>query len=127
MPVMTIFKLHIWIVLIAVFICLTSSGAAIAQSADEYNSKGEAKGSKGDWKGALQDYSKAIELDPDFVKAYGNRAYVRNILGDYKGVVEDYDKVIELIQLNTARITERRLPRASSATMRGRSGILAFI
>ena len=37
----------------------------------------------GMYRNALEDYDKAIELYPDFAKAYMNRAYVKNLLGNF--------------------------------------------
>ena len=45
----------------------------------------------GRWVDALDDYDKAIELDPDFAKAYLNRSYVKNMLGRLKSSKQDYD------------------------------------
>ena len=40
---------------------------------------------------AVDDYDMAIELYPDFAKAYMNRSYVKNLLGDMKSSKKDYD------------------------------------
>lgn len=42
------------------------------------------------------DFDKVIELAPDFVYAYYNRANILTIMKDYRGAVNDYDKVLEL-------------------------------
>lgn len=41
-------------------------------------------------------YSKAIEINPEFLDAYINRGLVNNELGDYEESLRDYDKAIEL-------------------------------
>ena len=41
-------------------------------------------------------YTKAIEVNPDFLDAYINRGLVNNELGEYKESIKDYDKAIEL-------------------------------
>ena len=41
------------------------------------------------------DLDKVIELVPDFVYAYYNRANILTIMKNYRGAIEDYDKVIE--------------------------------
>lgn len=41
-------------------------------------------------------YSKAIEINPEFLDAYLNRGLVKNELGDYDGSIQDYDKALEL-------------------------------
>jgi tetratricopeptide (TPR) repeat protein len=43
------------------------------------------------YRNALEDYDKAIELYPDFAKAYMNRSYVKNLLGRSKEAKKDYD------------------------------------
>ena len=39
--------------------------------------------------GALKDYNRAIQLDPGYSAAYGNRGNVKSDQGDYHGCVED--------------------------------------
>ena len=50
----------------------------------------------GDREGALADYNCAIQLDPNYAKAYGNRGLLRDRLGDRQGALSDYDRAIEL-------------------------------
>ena len=45
---------------------------------------------------ALQDLDKAVASDPDYVKAYLKRAYVKRALGDNQGGLADAEKVVEL-------------------------------
>jgi tetratricopeptide (TPR) repeat protein len=45
---------------------------------------------------SIDEYTKAIEADPKFVKAYLNRGIVRQKKDDYDGAVADFTKVIEL-------------------------------
>jgi|GEM_PF-6432903 len=47
-------------------------------------------------KEALQDLDKAVASDPDYVKAYLKRAYVKRALGDNQGGLADAEKVVEL-------------------------------
>lgn len=44
---------------------------------------------------AIQDYSAAIRLDPDFGRAYLNRAFAYDAVGDSANAVNDYYKVVE--------------------------------
>jgi len=55
---------------------------ALAQTAEEYHNKGNAKVNLGDYRGAIQDYSKAIELNPNDAEAYYNRGNAKVNLGD---------------------------------------------
>jgi tetratricopeptide (TPR) repeat protein len=45
---------------------------------------------------AVDDFTSAVELDPQYAKAYNNRGNARSTLGDLQGGVEDYDKALEL-------------------------------
>ena len=49
-----------------------------------------------DYYGAISDYTKAIELNPNFTKAYKYRGHSKNDLKDYYGAISDYTKTIEL-------------------------------
>ena len=42
-----------------------------------------------------EDFDKVIELAPDFVYAYYNRANILTIMKDYRGAIADYNKVLE--------------------------------
>lgn len=58
--------------------------------------------------GAIADFSEAIWLDPDFISAYSNRAYVKAELQDYRGAILDYTKAIEI---SIANVPETPNPR----------------
>jgi tetratricopeptide (TPR) repeat protein len=45
---------------------------------------------------AIADYTYAIELDPEYAKAYNNRGNARATLGDLELALEDYDRALEL-------------------------------
>ena len=49
-----------------------------------------------DYDKAIADYSKAIELDPQFVEAYNNRGIDREKQKDYEKAIADYSKAIDL-------------------------------
>ena len=46
--------------------------------------------------GAVEDFSKAIEQNPQYVKALTNRGASKYKLKDYKGAIEDLNKAIRL-------------------------------
>ncbi len=48
---------------------------AHSQTAKRYYEQGLSKAEKGDYQRAIADYTKAIELDPDYVDAYAGLAY----------------------------------------------------
>ncbi len=67
-----------------------------SQTAEDYFNSGLAKAVLDDCRGAIQDYTKAIELNPEDVKAYYRRGNAKAYLKDYKGAIADYSKAIEL-------------------------------
>tara|TARA_R110002072_G_C7937350_1_gene532179 strand:+ start:461 stop:2260 length:1800 start_codon:yes stop_codon:yes gene_type:complete len=71
------------------------TGEALRRSRLLYN-RGNKRSSEGDRVGALADYSEAIQIDPDYVKAYYNRAVERREGGDHDGAIADNTKAIEL-------------------------------
>ena len=67
------------------------------QEAIVYFNSGNSKYQQGDFEGALKDYSKAIELNPDYYKAYNNRGnLLSSVKEDYKAAIADFTKAIEL-------------------------------
>jgi tetratricopeptide (TPR) repeat protein len=66
----------------------------------EHYENGRARDDKGDLDGAIDEYTKAIDADPKFVKAYLNRGIDRKNKGDHQGAVADFTKVIELDPTN---------------------------
>lgn len=45
---------------------------------------------------AVADYTSAVELDPQYAKAYNNRGNAHASLGDTDSALSDYDKALEL-------------------------------
>ena len=45
---------------------------------------------------AVADYTSAVELSPQYAKAYNNRGNARATLGDLEGALEDYDRALDL-------------------------------
>jgi len=45
---------------------------------------------------AITDYDRAIELNPEYVYAYFNRAHAHRVEGNTEQSIADYSKVIEL-------------------------------
>jgi len=49
-----------------------------------------------DYKKAIEDYDKAIEINPQYAKAYNNRGVAYGKLKEYKKAIEDFDKAIKI-------------------------------
>ena len=56
---------------------------------------------KGDYDRALADFNKAVELKPDFILAFQNRAQTYERIGDKAKAQADRDKVLELEKQQT--------------------------
>jgi len=83
--------------LLLVVISMLAVSACIAHyQASRYYDRGRALGDKFDRKGAIAEYTKAIEIDPTYVKAYLNRGMERGAIDDHEGAIADLTRVIEL-------------------------------
>ena len=58
--------------------------------------RGNAKRLAGYEKGALSDYNKALELNPQQIYFYMNRALTKINLEDYQGAITDLTKALEI-------------------------------
>lgn len=58
--------------------------------------KGDNYSDKGKWNEAIVEYTKAIEIAPDLIKAYNNRAVAYTEKGDYDKAIIDCNKVIQM-------------------------------
>ncbi len=65
-------------------------------SAETYFQWGYTKSKLGDYAGAISDYSRAIQLQPDAVNAYGNRGAMKALLGQHAAAIADYNIVVRL-------------------------------
>jgi len=75
---------------------LAASEKAYAENAEFYYKRGINKAEEGDFYGAIADYSKAIEINPRYSKAYNNRGNAKRALKDNDGAIADYSKAIEI-------------------------------
>ncbi len=75
---------------------LLSTKAAYAQSASDLLNSGVDKAQSGNLQGAIADWTKAIEMNPMFAKAYFNRGVAKKNLKDYQASIADYTKAIEI-------------------------------
>ena len=79
---------------------LMASVAACTSKAQEHYNNGRALDDKSDFDGAIGEYTKAIEADPKFFKAYLNRGIGRQQKKQYDVAIADFTKVIELDPAN---------------------------
>ena len=79
-----------------IIFCLFITTLAYAQTAEDHFNSGGDKYDKQNYKGAIQDFTKAIELNPNYTKAYNNRGFAKAELQDYRGAIQDYNKAIEI-------------------------------
>ena len=70
------------------------SSLAFAQSAVDYVQSGNAAYTKGKYDQAILDYTKAIDIDPEFAKAYDNRGAAYAQEGNLSGAISDFTMAI---------------------------------
>src|SRR4030043_2006571 len=64
--------------------------------ADSYFYNGEASKSKGEYKQAISNYNKAIEINPEHIKAYNSRGDLYKNLGQIDKACDDWKQACEL-------------------------------
>jgi hypothetical protein len=67
---------------------------------------GAFKANAGDMDGAILDFTRAIELEPNYVVAYAARGYAEQKKGDWDGAISDCSQAISIKQENDKRIAE---------------------
>ncbi len=67
-----------------------------SQTETDYFEIGNAKYDLEDHRGAVLDYTKAIEINTKYSKAYYYRGFTKNLLGDKNGGCLDWSKAGEL-------------------------------
>ena len=66
------------------------------KTAQDFYNRGLNKSQRKNFQKAIEDYTKAIELDANFIDAYLKRCEMRYKLGDNKGVLEDCAQVLRI-------------------------------
>jgi len=85
------------ILLCVLFVVVWPVHGQTPTTAEEYVNRASARAGKGDHDGAISDYTKAIDMDPRYPRAYYNRrGLVRYQKGDIDGAISDYTKAIEI-------------------------------
>ena len=67
-----------------------------SQTAQDYLLRGNEKTKNKDYAGAISDFSKAIELNPNFILAYNFRALNKGLLEDDIGAILDLTMILKL-------------------------------
>ena len=75
---------------LAAIASVLSSLEQATQDAQRYFNSAVEKQSNGDLDGAIADFSRAIDLDPKFAKAYNNRGNAHVALGQYDQAFQDF-------------------------------------
>jgi len=83
------------LILLLLLVPLISFG----QTAEDYFNRGVAKEKLKDYKEVIVDYSKAIELNSDYVDAYYNRGNAKYDLKDYKEAIVESLNLLRMSQL----------------------------
>lgn len=93
-------KLTLLIVaLLALFLVDTAVGCQqtiSSKEAIEHYESGKVLCQEGNDEGAISEFTKAIELDAKFFRAYGERGISHTNLGQYDKAIIDFDKAIEV-------------------------------
>src|SRR5687768_6061174 len=80
-----------------VFVFVGLIGTAAAQTtADDFYNRGVERLKAGDRPGAVSEFTKAIELKPDFVRAYFERAVAKLELKDLQGAIDDFTRITQI-------------------------------
>lgn len=71
-----------------------------SQTAQEFFEAATKKEDLGDYNGAISNYSKAIEIEPNFIDAIFSRGISREKIGDVLNALSDYNHALELDSSN---------------------------
>ena len=66
----------------------------IDNQAETYNDRGIAYCQDGEYDQAIDSFSKAVELDPNYVEAYNNRGITYYCKGDFDLAIQEFNQAI---------------------------------
>ena len=89
-------RIHFFLFLVAVMMAAGTQ----AQSAKQYYKAGEDFLNVANFEDAIDQFTKAIEIDPDYDKAYIARASAYEKLNNYKAAAEDFERAIVFDEKN---------------------------
>lgn len=87
--------------------------------ASDFLYNGVLKAELHDFNGAIEEYSKAIEIDPQYGKAYYDRGTAKAALEDFRGAIMDFNKAIEIDAENLDAYVNRGNSKAMLNDLRG--------
>ena len=83
--------------LLLILLCLPMIGVGQDNiAAEDYFNIAKINNSNVDYQLAIDNYTKAIKIDPDYVKAYYNRGLAYKELENYKNAIADYTRAIKI-------------------------------
>jgi tetratricopeptide (TPR) repeat protein len=89
----------------------TSAGGSENPAAQKHFDSGTAKNDAKDYAGAIAEFNQAIAIDPNYGKAFGNRASARFNAGDYNGAIHDLDVALRFYPNMPALVSLRERAR----------------
>ena len=95
-----------------------SKAITLKQHPRFYDDRGNLRAQKGDLDGAIADLNNAIEIEPKYAKAYGDRAIVRLIRGEDTAAELDFRKCFELDQTLESQFKQAAKLLRQQASMR---------
>jgi tetratricopeptide (TPR) repeat protein len=84
-----------------------------------YNNRGMAHGAKQEYALAIGDYKKALEINPEYTKAYSNLGIVYCSITEYNGAIETLTEAIERLSKESARDSNNEETLLNSLYYRG--------
>lgn len=102
-------------------LALLFSFNSFGQTAEEFLVSGIDKAEAKDYKGAISDLTKAIELDPNYERAFLARGIIKSqmVPNDISGAINDISKAIDINPNSSSHYKDRALMKAESGNTTG--------
>ncbi len=105
--------------IIILLLLVAANRPAFCDEADDCFKRGKEKFWRGDTNGAMAEFDNVIKLEPTYLNAYPNRAFLRQARGDFDGAIADYTKAIELKPDNVEAYNNRGNVKLSKGELKG--------
>jgi tetratricopeptide (TPR) repeat protein len=104
-----------------ILLALLVSFVSFGQTAEELLQSGIDKAEEKDYKGAISDLTKAIELDPNYERAFLARGIIKSqmVPNDISGAINDISKAIDINPNSSSHYKDRALMKAESGNTTG--------